>query len=186
MEEFSFPIIVTDPWPHEGSRPPLFRSFPASAWFHSPEADPGHLLRSFSEGGANDAATAWKRTPRSPVLSDCGGDDDDESVLECEERMDMLWEDLNEELFQIDDGVEETGSRRRRRRSVGMEAFRLPAEGGEPISKKAHRLLLVPATMEEPSNRSSLRRRKKPGLVAMLRILKQLFIAQKIKPKQQK
>ncbi|XP_074560671.1 uncharacterized protein LOC141816842 [Curcuma longa] len=185
MEEFSFPIIVTDQLPNEGSRPPLFRSFPASVWFHSPEADPGHLRRSFSEGGAHDVATAWKRTPRSPVLSDCGGDDDDEGVLECEERMDMLWEDLNEELFRVNDGVEETGSRRRgRRSSVGMEALRLPAEGGNPITKKEHRLLLVPAIMEEPSNRSL--RRRKPGLAAMLRILKKLLIAQKMKPKQQK
>ncbi|WOL18776.1 hypothetical protein Cni_G27573 [Canna indica] len=190
MEDFSFPTIITD---HD---PAIFRlPFPttsaASLWYvHSPEADTAHLRRSFSEGGANIATTCRRALrPSSPAaLSDCG------SALEYEERMDMLWEDFNEELFRASlDGDLRGGAapaeRRSRRRSVGMEAMAAAAAERPACTSLAEEkelqrggsaaveLRLVPVLGVATSG--PLRQRRKPGLVVMLRMLKKLFVVQK-------
>ncbi|XP_009387418.3 uncharacterized protein LOC103974339 [Musa acuminata AAA Group] len=166
MDEFSFPTIVTE---HELIPDLPFPSLAAtSLWFHSPEADSSQLRRSFSEGGAHIATTCRRALrPSSPaVLSDygCSGE---------EERMDMLWEDFNEEFYRAGDPRGAAG-----RRSMGMDV--LAGEGGL-LAKKELRL--------EVSKSRPLRR--KPAIVVMLRMLKKMFIAQKThsdgrKPKQQK
>ncbi|URE14570.1 hypothetical protein MUK42_10926 [Musa troglodytarum] len=130
------------------------------------EAD-RYLRRSFSEGDAHV-------TRSSPALL---GDGDS---VECEERMDLLWEDLNEELYRGPIDAEKS-TRRWRRRSADMDVL-AAAERKLLVAKKEQQgsveLRLLPAL--NVSRGGSLRR--KPGLVVMLRMLKNLFLAVLFRP----
>lgn len=128
------------------------------------EEDDRYLRRSFSEGDAYV-------TRSSPALLGDG------VSVECEESMDSLWEDLNEELYRVPIDAEKS-TRRWRRRSAGMDVL-AAAERKLLAAKKeqqgAVELRLLPAL--EMSRGGSLRR--KPGLVVMLRMLKSLFRVRK-------
>ncbi|KAJ0969453.1 hypothetical protein J5N97_022330 [Dioscorea zingiberensis] len=89
MEDFSFPAITTDDdrhVPFTGS-PPWFS--PSSAFTHKQTH-----RKSFSGGCTNSLKKDLKVVCSSPTISEEGG-----SLYE--ERMDMLWEDFNEELHCI-------------------------------------------------------------------------------------
>ncbi|RWW12393.1 hypothetical protein GW17_00023938 [Ensete ventricosum] len=123
------------------------------------EEDGRYLRRSLSEGDAH----VTRSSPA--LLGDCGDGDS----VEYEERMDLLWEDLNEELYRVPIDAEKS-TRRWRRRSAGMDVLAV-AERKLLVAKKEQQ-----GAVEVPRG-GSLRR--KPGLVVMLRMLKNLFLVRK-------
>ncbi|WOK94594.1 hypothetical protein Cni_G03299 [Canna indica] len=172
MEEFSFPTVIARS--HDDHLPFPKLTSTNSLWFHSPEADSSHLRRSFSQAGATVATPCRRaaaiRRPTSPtVLSDCGGDND-------AERMDMLWEDFNDEInrFALDHGDRGATPKGSRRRSMGMDT--LAAEAGLRAENELHG---EPVGMPALAVSKSGPLRRKPGLAEMLRMLKKMFLVQK-------
>lgn len=149
MDDFSFPAIQTDqdsacnlPFPHFASSP---------LWFLSCESDAKPLAyrRSFSSvTGAVKVADALNV---SALSDDEGGRG---KLVSNEEKMDMLWEDFNEDLYRFSCELKD---------SKGKPG--LIARGSSMdfcVLKRA----------------SSLLPRRKPGLAMMLKMLKKMFLIQ--------
>ncbi|CAO2205453.1 unnamed protein product [Urochloa humidicola] len=144
---------------------PIRRSFSAADCAASPWRDRVLLSRQRLKGGAC-----------SPALSDYAGfcDDDEEE----EERMDSLWEDLNDDdapaarrnMFQLGLGSLDVS----RRRSVAGPGA---AETARRAASKDHREAAATAAAVLGASRSS--RRRPAGLVVMMRALKKMFVANK-------
>ncbi|CAO2186581.1 unnamed protein product [Urochloa humidicola] len=195
--EFSFPTPPTPPLLDSGARGrrvPDFRNLPCSASASS--SPPVWLLsspirRSFS--AADCAGSPWRDRVLlsrqrlnggcSPALSDyaAGGFCDDE---EGEERMDSLWEDLNDDdaaaarrnggdMFKFQLGLAPLDVSRRRS-VAGPDA----AETAKRAAKQGHR---DPAAAAVVLGASRSSRRRAPGLVVMMRALKKMFVANKSK-----
>uniref|UniRef100_A0ACD5ZRL4 Uncharacterized protein n=1 Tax=Avena sativa TaxID=4498 RepID=A0ACD5ZRL4_AVESA len=166
--EFTFPTPPPPPQLLNG----LYRynsrvspSTPPPAWLLS-----SPIRRSFS--AADCAASPWRATRgacRSPTLSDYAGEFEEE-----EELMDSLWEDLNDDeapgggkndLFVASLDVS-------RRRSVGGPGGPLEKSMATAATKDREAAAAVLA-----ASRSS--RRRSPGLVAMMRAVKKMFVAHK-------
>ncbi|ONK57626.1 uncharacterized protein A4U43_C09F2430 [Asparagus officinalis] len=141
MDDFSFPTIQTDPddcalpFPHFAASPLWYR-------------------RSFSS-----AREAAKVADSLSALSD------DEGARACacdkfvsnEEKMDMLWEDFNEDLYPVSCEWKKNF----KGKSGSIAEFRYGQAFGVP------------------KRSSSLLPRRKPSLVVMLKVLKKLFLIQK-------
>ena len=148
------------------SSSPIRRSFSAADCAASPWRDRRALLERLRDGG------------RSPALSDYAGGFCEEGGEEDEERMDSLWEDLNDD---DDDAAAARGEDIffgrsidvSRRRSVAANA----AEEAGRVGKDKDRLSGGSAVLG--ASRSS--RRRPPGLVAMMRGLRRMFVAHKAK-----
>ncbi|KAG1328125.1 putative Glutamate-1-semialdehyde 2,1-aminomutase 1 [Cocos nucifera] len=170
MDDFSFPTIATDQ--------DSFCQFPfpsittSSLWFLSPETKTTNLRRSFSvaEGTAADISNTIKRNhrPNSPSFSDCG-----DTFIDYQERMDMLWEDFNEELCQASDDRKEGIVEKNSKGSAGTAQGLL--NGREKHG--AVELCWLPALGASKSGR--VLHHKKLSLVEMLRVVKKLFVVQK-------
>ncbi|XP_062192256.1 uncharacterized protein LOC133895769 [Phragmites australis] len=172
-DDFTFP---TPPQP-QPQLPAGRRAFclPCSASLSS-----SPIRRSFS--AADSAASPWRARvvlsrhrlngACSPALSDyAAGFCDDGEDEEEEERMDSLWEDLNDEDAAGDDQF--LGSLDvSRRRSVGAPDAAERARRAAKDQREAAAL---------GTSRSS--RRRSPGLVVMMRALKRIFVAHKGKSK---
>ncbi|KAJ1266805.1 hypothetical protein BS78_07G006500 [Paspalum vaginatum] len=174
-EEFTFP---TPP------QPPLlfgkdFASSPPPAWLLS-----SPIRRSFS--AADCAASPWRVARRqrlhgacSPALSDydaAGGFCFDDDAEEEEERMDSLWEDLNDHdaaaAARLNDGLLFLGS--------SLDVSRRRSVAGERVANKDQRAGPgVPAGAQAALGSSRSSRRRPPGLVVMMRALKRMFVAHK-------
>ncbi|PKA58379.1 hypothetical protein AXF42_Ash013885 [Apostasia shenzhenica] len=148
MEEFSFPALPKDPFHHLAG---------SSLWLVSPSADDADMpavpfRRSFSSAYTAGEIQVPFRSSSPAALSDGQSGD-------VEERMDMLWEDFNEDL------------RRSARGGISRgKAGDLPEEKGDDGEGKKRtgsgRLLPVLGTLKGG---------RRPALVVMLRMLKKAF-----------
>lgn len=153
-------------WLLSSSSSPIRRSFSAADCAASPWRDRRALLARLRDGG------------RSPALSDYAGGFCEEGGEEDEERMDSLWEDLNDD---DDDAAAARGEDIffgrsidvSRRSSVAANA----AEEAGRVGKDKDRISGGSAVLG--ASRSS--RRRPPGLVAMMRGLRRMFVAHKAK-----
>ncbi|PUZ49786.1 hypothetical protein GQ55_6G005900 [Panicum hallii var. hallii] len=184
-DEFTFPtpppqLLAGGARRKDGRRVADFHHLPCSASASS--SPPLWLLsspirRSFS--AADCAVSPWRdrvllsRQRRngacSPALSDYAGYCVDEE--EEEERMDSLWEDLNDEdaAARKDDLFPGSLDMSRRRSVAGPDA----AERARRAAKDPHEA----AAAVLGASRSS--RRRPPGLVVMMRALRRMFVAHK-------
>lgn len=152
MDDFSFPAVQTDadsacdlPFPHFAASPLWFLS--------SVSDDKATYRRSFSS--AEEAAKVADNALSVSALSDDEGAR--KQLVSKEEKMDMLWEDFNDELYRVScewkkkDGKGKSSSVRASDQAFGM----MPKDG------------------------RSLLPRKRPSLVVMLKVLKKMFLVQK-------
>lgn len=151
MEDFSFPAVQTD---HDSACNLPFPHFAASPlWFLSSVSNEKATCRkSFS---SVEEATKVADTLGVSSLSD--DEDARRQLVSKEEKMDMLWEDFNDELYRVScewkkkDGKGKSSSVRVSDQAFGM----MPKDG------------------------RSLLPRKRPSLVVMLKVLKKMFLVQK-------
>ncbi|XP_010911391.1 uncharacterized protein [Elaeis guineensis] len=170
MDDFSFPTIATDQ--------DSFCEFPfpsittSSLWFLSPETKTTNLRRSFSvaEGAATDITNTVKRNhrPNSPSFSDYS-----DTFIDYQERMDMLWEDFNEELCQASDDRKEGIVEKNLKGSAATAKGLLT----EKEKHGAIELCWLPVLGVSKSGR--VLHHKGLSLVEKLRVLKKLFVVQK-------
>ena len=147
MDDFSFPAIQTDqdsacnlPFPHFAASP---------LWFMSDDNKTAYR-RSFSSAG--EAARVADTLNVSATSDDEGARD---RFVSTEEKMDMLWEDFNEELYRVSKG---------KAGSVGRgSSAELHCDQGLDVPKRTSGLLC----------------HRRPSLVVMLKVLKKLFLIQK-------
>ncbi|XP_020106866.1 uncharacterized protein LOC109723067 [Ananas comosus] len=149
MDDFSFPTIQTDqdslprlPFPHYAASPVWFTS--------SPTADnPVRRSCSFKEEAKRDPE------PDTNNLAVCSSG----RLIVDEEKMDMLWEDFNEELIRVS-------------REMGSEK-----------DSKANSDESVATTVDRcewsASKSGSIIHHRRPSLLLILKVLKKLFLIQK-------
>ncbi|XP_020588047.1 uncharacterized protein LOC110029903 [Phalaenopsis equestris] len=145
MEEFSFPEVSVEQDSHEQLSFPHFASSPI--WFQSSTS-----YHKFTALNHHD-----QRRRSFPSMEDLRIEE-----VKDEERMDMLWEDFNEELHQIP----------RLTRNGGREGLDWSGNSTKLDGKRhgAGNFLCLKAV-----------RRCRPGLMIMLKVLKTLLMIQKIR-----
>ncbi|XP_008799060.1 uncharacterized protein LOC103713813 [Phoenix dactylifera] len=147
MDEFSFPAVPVEQEP--------LRQLPFPLWFMSSAAnqksDHHHHRRSFSSS-EEAAEIADALAMASPALSEDGGD----RFLTDEERMDMLWEDFNEELRRM-------SCDRKRDAANGEASSNSSLTNGSETDSRSGRII----------------HHTRPSLLLMLKVLKKLFLIQK-------
>ncbi|XP_010930675.1 uncharacterized protein [Elaeis guineensis] len=155
MDDFSFPTVPV-------SQEPLCQ-VPFPLWFVSPIADQKtvhHRRRSFSS--AEEAAKiADALEMASPALSEGGR----YQFLNDEERMDMLWEDFNEELCRL-----------------SCDHRRAPVNGevSSDLRSGRHGMVDRHCVRSSPASKTgSIIHHRRPSLLLMLKVLKKLFVIQK-------
>ncbi|KAG1369962.1 putative Glutamate-1-semialdehyde 2,1-aminomutase 1 [Cocos nucifera] len=155
MDDFSFPTVPA-------SQEPLCQ-VPFPLWFVSSIADQKtvhHRRRSFSS--AEEAAKiADALETASPAISEGGR----YHFLDDEERMDMLWEDFNEELCRP--------SCDHRRGPVNGEV------SSDSTSSRHGRMDRHCVRSSAKSKTGSIIHHRRPSLLLMLKVLKKLFLIQK-------
>ncbi|XP_008810915.2 uncharacterized protein LOC103722219 [Phoenix dactylifera] len=170
MDDFSFPTIAADQ--DSFCQLPFPSITTSSLWFLSPDTKTTNLRRSFSmaEGAASNITNTFKRNhrPNSPSFSDCG-----DTSIDYQERMDMLWEGFNDELYQASHNRKEGIVEKNLKGSAA-------AAKGLLTEKEQHgavELCWLPALGVSKSRR--VLHHKKLSLGEMLRVLKKLFVVQK-------
>lgn len=158
MDEFSFPTVPVEQDP--------LSQLPFPLWFVSSTAH--HRRRSFSSAEeAAEIANALKMA--SSALSEDGGD----RFLNDENRMDMLWEDFNEELRRM-------SSDRKSRAANGEASSNSSSMTGSETDSRRHGLADLPGIHALDASKSgSLIHHRRPTLLLMLKVLKKLFLIQK-------
>lgn len=172
MDDFSFPTVAVDPealchhpFPHFAS-PPL--------WFLSSVSDPKAAVRqrkSFSSaedafGGGNQGEDFASVGGRSPALSDDGNSG---RFLE-NEKMDMLWEDFNEELARLS-----YHHKRQASEDSTAPCSALPSPGG--VGSKSRKGSSGSKSLAMTKSSSMIQHRR-PSLMTMVKLLKRLFLVQ--------
>ncbi|XP_039123885.1 uncharacterized protein LOC120260469 [Dioscorea cayenensis subsp. rotundata] len=141
MDEFSFPTIVGEPENPHNPPFPHFATLPV--WF------------------VTGAQRPHQSSPETQTDSHARNEEEEEDESEClvdeEERMDMLWEDFNEELH----------------KDVTREEMSSSSDAESGMAQHgAVELCCVPKTR-------NMLRHQRPSLVIMLKVLKKLILIQK-------
>ncbi|XP_008790224.1 uncharacterized protein LOC103707493 [Phoenix dactylifera] len=164
MDDFSFPTAPV-------AQEPLCQ-VPFPLWFVSSIADQKavhHRRRSFSsaEEAANIAAAL---EIASPALSEGGR----YQFLNDEERMDMLWEDFNEELSRL-------SCDQKRGPMNGEASSDLTSTSGSKTDPSRHGMTADRRSVRSSaaSKTGSIIHHRRPSLLLMLKVLKKLFLIQK-------
>ncbi|XP_010912579.1 uncharacterized protein [Elaeis guineensis] len=158
MDEFSFPTIPVE-------QEPLCQ-LPFPLWFVSSIADQEtdhHHRRSFSS-----PEEAAKMADALELASSALSLDDKDQFLNDEERMDMLWEDFNEELRRM--------SCDRKMDAANGEA----SSNSSSTDSRRHGMVDLPCIQAfGASTSSSIIHHRRPSWLLMLKVLKKLFLIQK-------
>lgn len=156
MDDFSFPTVPV-------SQEPLCQ-VPFPLWFVSSMADQKsihHRRRSFSSAEEAAKIADALEMVASPALSEGGR----YQFLNDEERMDMLWEDFNEELCRL-----------------SCDHRRVPVNGemsSDPTSSRHGTMNRHCVRSSAESKTGSIIHHRRPSLLLMLKVLKKLFLIQK-------
>lgn len=154
MDEFSFPAVPVE------QEPLRQLSFPL--WFISSVAnqktDHHHRRSSASSEEAAEIANALEMAT---------------SVLNDEERMDMLWEDFNEELCRISCDPKKDAAN-------GEASSNSSATNGSETDSRRHGMVNLPCIQASAASKSgTIIHHGRPSLLFMLKVLKKLFLIQK-------
>ncbi|KAG1331169.1 hypothetical protein COCNU_02G011370 [Cocos nucifera] len=163
MDEFSFPTIPVE-------QEPLCQ-LPFPLWFVSSIASQEtdhHHRRSFSSP-EEAAKIADALELASSALRLDGGD----RFLSDEERMDMLWEDFNEELRRM-------SCDRKVDAANGDASSNSSSMTGSETDSRRHGMVDLPCIQAFGASKSgSIIHHRRPSLLLMLKVLKKLFLIQK-------
>lgn len=164
MDEFSFPTIPVEQEPH--------CQLPLPLWFVSSIAsqDTNHQHRRSS---SSPEEAAEKIDNALELASSALGLEGVDRFLNDEERMDMLWEDFNEELRRM-------SCDRKMDAANGEASSNSSSMTGSETDSRRHGMVDLPCIQAfSASKGGSIIHHRRPILLLMLKVLKKLFLIQK-------